>query len=91
VIFKVSRQELEAFDNHESGYKRERIDQKNIAMLDGSKSAPEGDIWFYAVTEKRFASPEFPNTEGSRGRDVLEYRDRASELEEGRSEVGDGA
>jgi gamma-glutamylcyclotransferase (GGCT)/AIG2-like uncharacterized protein YtfP len=60
VIFKVSQQELEAFDNHESGYKRERIDQKNIAMLDGSKSAPEGDIWFYAVTEKRFASPEFP-------------------------------
>jgi hypothetical protein len=60
VIFKVSRQELEAFDNHESGYKRERIDQKYITMLDGSKSAPEGDIWFYAVTEKRFASPEFP-------------------------------
>jgi hypothetical protein len=60
VIFKASRQELEAFDAHESGYKRERIDQNNIAMLDGSKSAPEGDIWFYAVTEKRFASPEFP-------------------------------
>ena len=60
VIFKVSQQELEAFDNHESGYKRERIDQKNITMLDGSKSAPEGDIWFYAVTEKHFASPEFP-------------------------------
>ena len=60
VIFKVSQQELEALDNHESGYKRERLDQKNIAMLDGSKSAPEGDIWFYAVTEKRFASPEFP-------------------------------
>ena len=60
VIFKASRQELEAFDAHESGYTRERIDQNNIAMLDGSKSAPEGDIWFYAVTEKRFASPEFP-------------------------------
>jgi gamma-glutamylcyclotransferase (GGCT)/AIG2-like uncharacterized protein YtfP len=60
VIFKVSQQELEAFDNHESGYKRERIDRKNIAMLDGSKSAPEGDIWFYAVTEKHSASPEFP-------------------------------
>ena len=60
VIFKVSQQQLEVFDNHETGYKRERIDRKNITMLDGSKSAPEGDIWFYAVTEKRFASPEFP-------------------------------
>jgi hypothetical protein len=60
VILKVSQRELEAFDNRESGYRRERIDQKNITMLDGSKSAPEGDIWFYAVTEKRFASPEFP-------------------------------
>jgi hypothetical protein len=60
VILKVSPQELEAFDKRESGYKRERIDQKNIAMLDGSKSAPEGDIWFYAVTEKHFASPEYP-------------------------------
>jgi len=60
VILKVSQQELEVFDNRESGYKRERIDQKNITMLDGSKSAPEGDIWFYAVSEKHFASPEFP-------------------------------
>ncbi|HEV2667779.1 MAG TPA: gamma-glutamylcyclotransferase family protein [Blastocatellia bacterium] len=60
VILKVSQRELESFDNRESGYKRERIDQKNITMLDGSKSAPEGDIWFYAATEKHFASPEFP-------------------------------
>jgi gamma-glutamylcyclotransferase (GGCT)/AIG2-like uncharacterized protein YtfP len=60
VIFKVSQQQLEAFDQRETGYKRERIDQNNITMFDGSKSAPEGDIWFYANTEKRFASPEFP-------------------------------
>ena len=60
VIFKVSQQQLEAFDKHETGYKRERIDQNNITMLDGSKSAVEGDIWFYTNTEKRFASPEFP-------------------------------
>ena len=60
VIFKVSQQQLEAFDKHETGYQRERIDQSNITMLDGSKSAPEGDIWFYANTEKRDASPEFP-------------------------------
>ena len=56
----VAEQELEAFDVHETGYKRERIDQKNITMLDGSKSAPEGDIWFYTNAEQRFASPEFP-------------------------------
>ena len=60
VIFKVSGQELEAFDRHEPGYQRERLDQKNITMLGGSKSVAEGDIWFYAPTEKRFASPEFP-------------------------------
>jgi gamma-glutamylcyclotransferase (GGCT)/AIG2-like uncharacterized protein YtfP len=60
VIFKVSREELHAFDIHETGYRRERLDQKNITMLDGTKSAPEGDIWFYSPPEKRSASPEFP-------------------------------
>ncbi len=60
VIFKVSQQQLDAFDEHEPGYHRERIDQHHITMLDGSKSAPEGDIWFYANTEKRDPSPEFP-------------------------------
>jgi len=60
VIFKVSQQQLEAFDQREAGYKRERIDQKNITMLDGSKSAPDGDIWFYASTSKHFPSPEYP-------------------------------
>ncbi len=60
VIFKVPSEQLEAFDNHETGYQRERIDRKNITMLDGSKSAPEGDIWFYTNSEKRFALPEFP-------------------------------
>ena len=29
-------------------------------MLDGSNSAPDGDIWYYANTEKRYASAEFP-------------------------------
>lgn len=60
VIFQVTQQGLDAFDQREIGYKRERIDQKNILMLDGSKSAPEGDIWFYANAEERNASPEFP-------------------------------
>jgi len=60
VIFQVSQQQLDAFDQRETGYNRERIDQKNITMLNGSKSAPEGNIWFYANREKRFASPECP-------------------------------
>src|SRR5205807_3418823 len=60
VIFQVSQQQLAGFDKREIGYKRERIDQNNVTMLDGSKSAPEGDIWFYASIEKRFASRECP-------------------------------
>jgi hypothetical protein len=60
VIFQVLQQQLEAFDKHETGYQRERVTPNNITMLDGSKCAPEGDIWFYANIEKRYASPEFP-------------------------------
>ena len=60
VIFKVSAQQLEAFDQRETGYNREKIDQKNVTMLDGSDSAPEGDIWFYANKEKRYASAKYP-------------------------------
>lgn len=60
VIFQVSQQQLEAFDQRETGYNRDRIDRDSITMLDGSGSAPEGDIWFYANKEKRFASPECP-------------------------------
>lgn len=60
VIFQVSQQQLDAFDERETGYKRDRIDPTNITMLNGARSAPEGDIWFYANTKKRYASPEFP-------------------------------
>ena len=60
VIFKVSQQQLNAFDERESGYKRDRIDPSKITMLNGTKSAPEGDIWFYANTKKHYSSPEFP-------------------------------
>ena len=60
VIFKVSRPQLEAFDQFETGYQRERIDPNNTNMLDGSTSAVDGDIWFYTSPEKRFPSPEFP-------------------------------
>ncbi|HMG36675.1 MAG TPA: gamma-glutamylcyclotransferase family protein [Blastocatellia bacterium] len=60
VIFSVTKQQLEAFDQRETGYKRDRIDQKNITMLDGRKEPPAGDIWFYANTEKRYPSAKFP-------------------------------
>lgn len=60
VIFQVSQQQLAAFDQRETGYKRDRIDQKDIEMLDGSASAPAGDIWYYANTKKQYASREFP-------------------------------
>lgn len=29
-------------------------------MLNGTKSPPEGDIWFYANKKKQYASKEFP-------------------------------
>jgi len=60
VIFKVTPQQLNEFDQRETGYQRERINPNNVTMFDGSKSAPDGDIWFYANTKKRLASPEFP-------------------------------
>ena len=60
VIFQVSQQQLEAFDQRETGYDRKRVDQKNVTMLDGSKAAPGGDIWFYANREKQYASAKCP-------------------------------
>lgn len=59
VIFKVSAEELTAFDEFETGYNRELIDPKSVTMLDDSKPV-EGDIWFYTGRAKCFASPESP-------------------------------
>ncbi|HJQ69245.1 MAG TPA: gamma-glutamylcyclotransferase family protein [Blastocatellia bacterium] len=60
VIFQVSQQQRDAFDQRETGYDRKKIDRNNVTMLDGSKSAPEGDIWYYANREKRYASAVCP-------------------------------
>ena len=60
VIFQVTQQQLAAFDSRETGYERKKIEQKNITMLDGSKSAPDGDIWYYANKKKQLASAECP-------------------------------
>ena len=34
VIFKVTQQQLDAFDKREAGYTRKRIDRNNITMLE---------------------------------------------------------
>jgi hypothetical protein len=60
VIFSITEQGLAAYDQRETGYKREKIDPANITMLDGTTSAPQGDIWFYANTKERPASPKLP-------------------------------
>jgi hypothetical protein len=60
VIFSITPQGLASYDQREAGYKREKINQANITMLDGSASPPEGEIWYYANQEKDFASPKFP-------------------------------
>jgi hypothetical protein len=60
VVFSITADGLVAYDKRESGYKREKIPQANITMLDGSGAPPEGEIWFYASTNERPASPQFP-------------------------------
>jgi hypothetical protein len=60
VIFPVSSPEFTAYGEREIGYQLTKIDSSQISMLDGSNTAPEGDIWFYGNTEKRFPSSEHP-------------------------------
>lgn len=60
VIFPITEAGLAAYDQRETGYKREKIKQSNIVMLDGTSAPPKGDIWFYANTHERPASANFP-------------------------------
>ena len=60
VIFPVTAAEFTAYGEREIGYQLTKIDSSQITMLDGSQTAPEGDIWFYGNTEKRFPSSEHP-------------------------------
>jgi cation transport regulator ChaC len=59
VIFAVSPAELAAFAERETGYRPTRIARSQVTMLDGNP-APAGDIWYFANTQKRFASDEHP-------------------------------
>jgi hypothetical protein len=60
VIFPVTAAEFAAYGERELGYQLTKIDPAQITMLDGSQSAPDGDIWFYGNTEKRLPSTEHP-------------------------------
>jgi hypothetical protein len=60
VIFPVTAAEFAAYSEREVGYQLMKIDPTQITMLDGSQSVPEGDIWFFGKTEKRFPSAEHP-------------------------------
>ena len=67
VLYQVSAEELAATDRRESaGYQRCRIKSKNIKMLDGRSTPPEGVVWAYInllskeEIENNLATPQFP-------------------------------
>src|SRR5262245_8399714 len=60
VIFPVTSQDLLAYNQRELGYQSAKIDSSQITMLDGSQTVPEGDIWFYGNTDKKFPSADHP-------------------------------
>jgi hypothetical protein len=60
VIFPISKEGLAAYNQREVGYTPTKIKQSNITMLDGRSAAPKGDIWFYANTKEKPASPQYP-------------------------------
>jgi hypothetical protein len=60
VIFHVTPAEFNSYTQRETGYRRTEIDPSQITMLDGSLAAPDGDIWYFANTRKRFPSAEHP-------------------------------
>ena len=60
VIFSITAQGLQSYDQREAGYKREKIAPASITMLDGTSAPPDGDIWYYASQKKQYASPEVP-------------------------------
>jgi len=60
VIFRVTPAEFNSYTQRETGYRPTEIDPSRVTMLDGSSTAPEGDIWYFANTRKRFPSAEHP-------------------------------
>jgi hypothetical protein len=60
VIFRVTPAEFDSYTQRETGYKPTEIAPSQITMLDGSSTAPDGDIWYFANTRKRFPSDVHP-------------------------------
>jgi len=60
VLFPVTPIELERFIERETGYEPTKLDPSHVTMLDGSATPPDGDIWYFANTEKLFPSNAHP-------------------------------
>jgi hypothetical protein len=60
VLFSVTPAEFDGFVKRETGYDLTKLDPSQVTLLDGSSSPPDGDIWYFANREKRFASSEHP-------------------------------
>jgi hypothetical protein len=60
VIFPVSAAEFDSYTQREVGYQPTKIDRAQVTMLDGSAAPPEGDIWYFANTSKRYPSAAHP-------------------------------
>lgn len=60
VLFPVHVVELESFARREAGYRLTKLDPTQITMLDGSSAPPDGEIWYFASTQKRFVSKDHP-------------------------------
>ena len=60
VIFRVTSAEFDSYTQRETGYTPTQIDPSQITMLDGSSTAPDGDIWYFANARKDFPSDVHP-------------------------------
>ena len=60
VVFPVTSAELDSYARRETGYRPMKIVSSQVTMLDGGSALPDGDIWYFANTRKRFASVEHP-------------------------------
>jgi hypothetical protein len=60
VIFPVTAEEFAAYNARETGYVPTRIESSSVTMLDGSSSAPDADIWYYASVDQLTPTPEHP-------------------------------
>ena len=60
VVFPVTPAELDSYNLRETGYRPTKIEPSQVTMLDGGSVLPDGDIWYFAITRKRFAFVDHP-------------------------------